>query len=289
MTTARLLLDCRNAHGEGIFWDIRAGRAYWTDIDGRFIWSFDPVTGEASCWPLSERLCCFAPRTGGGFVAGFASGFAFFGLEPIERIDLAAFEPGTPQTRLNDGRPDRQGRFVAGGMDEVGLAPISSVQRLNLDRSVSVLLEGVRCANSLCFSPDGRTMYFGDSPTGVIEAFDYDQASGEVGTRRPFARVREPGVPDGSCVDSEGFLWNAVWEGYRVDRWSPDGHLDRSIDIPVRKPTCCTFGGPGLDWLFVTTSRQGERAAALSAEPTAGGLFGLRPGPRGLPDAPFAR
>lgn len=162
------------------------------------------------------------------------------------------------------------------------------MQRLDPDGSITVLVERVRCADSLFFSPDGRTLYFADSPTGTIEAFDYDPATGGVGARRPFARVRAPGVPDGSCVDAEGYLWIAVFEGYRVDRWSPDGRLDLSIDVPVRKPTCCAFGGPDLGLLLVTTSRQGEGAEALSAEPTAGGLYGWRPGLKGLLDTPFA-
>jgi L-arabinonolactonase len=289
---AELLLDCRNRHGEGVLWSAEHRRLYWTDIFGKAVWTLDPVTGASRAFDVPGRVCCFARRRDHGpssLVAAFDDGFAFLDLETGERRDIAAFEPDRPSTRLNDGQTDAQGRFIAGGMDEEGLKPISSVRRLDPDLTVTTLIEGVGCANSTCFSPDGRTMYFADSAGTDIFAYGYDPATGALGERRTFASLpRGSGVPDGSCTDAEGHLWNAVWEGYRVDRYAPDGRLERSIEVPVKKPTCCAFGGPDLDTLFITSSRLGESEEDSAREPQAGGLFAVRPGVRGLADKPFA-
>ena len=289
MPSAALVFDCRNTHGEGVLWDARSRRVWWTDIHGKSLWCLDPESGEGSSFAVPGRVCCFAPRARGGLLVAFAEGFALYDLGSGSRQDLAPFEPELPGTRLNDGRTDRAGRFVAGGMDEAGgCRPISSVWTVDPDLSVRKLFGNVGCANATCFSPDGRTMYFADSPRRTLEAIAYDPATGAVGTRRVLAHIEGPGVPDGACTDAEGFVWVTVWEGYRVERWSPDGRLVATVHVPVRKPTCCAFGGADLDVLYVTTSRLGSTDAELEREPTSGSLYALRPGVRGLPDTPFA-
>jgi L-arabinonolactonase len=286
---AELVVDCRNAHGEGVLWSHEHGLLMWTDINGERIWTYDPATGAQRSYKTPGRVGCFAPRQGRPgheLIAGFADAFAFLDLTSGRREDIAAFEPDLPTTRLNDGRTDRAGRFIAGGMDEAALAPISSVWRVDADRGVTRLFGGVSCANSACFSPDGKRMYFADSPTKTIVAYDYEPVSGRLGEKRVVAKV--DGVPDGSCVDSEGCIWNAVWEGYRVERWSPDGKLVQTVEVPVRKPTCCAFGGADLSTLYITTSRLMEGDDILRREPTAGSLYSAKPGARGLADTPFA-
>ncbi len=288
MPVADLVLDCHNLHGEGVQWDPRTRRVWWTDIDGKKLWSLDPVSRDATSFAMPNRACCFAPRAGGGLLIAFAEGFALFDLASGAREDLAAFEPDLPRTRLNDGRTDRAGRFVAGGMDDPALQPVSSVWRVDADRSATRLFGGVACANGTCFSPDGRTMYFADSPRRTVEAIAYDLATGAVGARRVLARIEGPGMPDGACTDADGYLWVAIWEGDRVERWSPDGRLDLTVEVPVHRPTCCAFGGLDLDVLYITTSRQGTSEAELLRHPTSGGLYAFRPGVRGLADTPFA-
>lgn len=288
MRAADLLLDCRNTHGEGVLWDERSRCVWWTDIHGKNIWSFDPVARSPACFAVPARVCCFAPRARGGLVVAFAEGFALYDPESGERRDLARFEPDLPGTRLNDGRTDRAGRFVAGGMDEANGQPVSSVWRVDADLSATRLFGGVTCANGTCFSPDGRIMYFADSPRRTLDAIEYDPATGAVGARRVLGSFDGPGVPDGACTDADGFIWIAIWEGYRVERWSPDGRRDLTVEVPVRKPTCCAFGGKDLDVLYITTSRLGSSEAELAREPTSGSLFAFRPGVRGLLDTPFA-
>jgi L-arabinonolactonase len=280
-----------DAHGEGVFWSQEHQLLYWTDIDGERVWTYSPERREPKPWPTPGKVCCFSTRKGRPWwevIAAFADGFAFLNLTTGERRDIAAIDADRPGLRLNDGRTDRQGRFIAGGMNAGTGAPTASVWRLDPDLTVTRLFGDVAVANGTCFSPDGRTMWFADSGKGEIEAFDYDPATGEPTRRRPVAKCAAPGVPDGSCVDSEGYVWNAVWEGYRVARYAPDGRLERVIDVPVRKPSCCAFGGADLATLYITTSRQGESAEQLAAEPLAGSLFSVRPGVTGLADAAFA-
>ena len=189
---------------------------------------------------------------------------------------------------MNDGRTDRQGRLVVGGMNEVSGKPDSSVISIDGNLKVQTLIDQISCANSICFSPGGNTMFFADTPNREILAFDYEKDRGTLTNKRLHASFKqEPGLPDGSCVDAEGGVWNAEWEGHRVVRVAPNGTIDRVIDVPVWKPTCCAFGGPNLDTLFITSSRLMSDEATLKKEPSAGGLFAVKPGIRGVVDTPF--
>jgi L-arabinonolactonase len=283
---ADLALDCRNEHGEGILWDKRTNRVWWTDIHGKRLWWLDPCSSEHGHIELTEQLCAFAPRESGGWIMAFASGIELWNTDFVKERSVHTFEPENPETRLNDGRTDRQGRFVVGGMNQVSATAHSSVIRINTDMSVELLIEGVSCANSTCFSPDGSTLYFADTPDRRIRAYDYGM---ELGDRRSFCDLTaERGLPDGSCVDAEGGVWNASWEGGCVIRIDPNGKISHRIELPVNKATCCAFGGDDLSTLFITTSRLGSSEAELEQAPLSGSLFCVRPGIAGLEDAPFA-
>lgn len=288
--SVELVVDCQNVLGEAVSWDHAAQRLRWVDIESRELWTFDPATATCSTQKTPERMACFAPRQrGGGLVAAFASGFAFYDPATGSREDLAAFEPDNPATRLNDGRTDRQGRLIAGGFDEQNGERVSSVVRLDPDLRVETLFDGVACANGICFSPAGRTMYFADTPSRTIWAFDYDTATGKLANRRILHRFDgQPGMPDGSCVDADGCIWNAQWNGGRVVRFTPEGHVDRIVPVPVPNATCVTFGGARLDVLYITTARYLMTSQQILAEPLSGALFAIVPGVKGLPDAAFA-
>lgn len=199
---------------------------------------------------------------------------------------LAEFEPENPATRLNDGRTDRQGRFVVGGMNEGTGVADSTVIRVNSDLGVETLIRGVSCANGTCFSPDGRTMFFADTPDRKIVAYPYGDSLGQAALVYDFAV--EPGLPDGSCVDAEGGVWNAEWDGGQVIRVDGSGRVTHRIHLPVPKATCCAFGGADLSTLYITTSRLGMTGGDIAKAPLSGGLFAARPGVRGLVDIPFA-
>jgi L-arabinonolactonase len=284
-----VVVDAANALGEGVVWSPTHGEVQWTDIFASRFWSYRPENGESRSWALPDRLACFAPLDGRSLLAGFAGGLELFDLESGARRPIAAIERDRPTTRLNDGKLDRRGRLVFGTMDEdpAGAKPIGHIWSYAAGFEPRVLASGVGIANSIAFSPDGRRMYFADTPQKRIRCYDYDLDSGELSGERTFATVEGPGFPDGSAVDAEGCLWNAEWGGGRVVRYRPDGRVDRVVALPCSRVTCCAFGGEKLDRLFVTSARTGLNAAALAAEPHAGALFAFDVGVRGLLDTPF--
>jgi len=163
------------------------------------------------------------------------------------------------------------------------------VVQLDADRRVGRLFDGVACANGICFSPDGRTMYFADSPARKIWSFEYDIAPEAISNRRVLATFdAQPGLPDGSCIDADGCIWNAQWNGGCVVRFTPDGRVDRVVPVPVLNPTCVAFGGAALDTLYITTARYLMTAEQVAAAPHSGALFAYVPGVKGLTDMAFA-
>ena len=285
-----VVLDCRNNLGESIVWDERTGRLWWANIHAGEVWNWDPFGPDAAeVLTIGDRVGAIGLRAGHDLVLALEKGFAFYDpksgvLQPIGEV-----ETDLPTTRLNDGRIDPAGRFLCGGMDEATpQRHISAVYSLDPDGTIKRRIGGVACANSTCWSPDGRTLYFANMPLRRIDAYDYDVASGEVSNPRLFASLEgEPGLADGSAVDAEGYLWNAQWGGGKLVRYAPDGTVDRQVALPVTNPTCLAFGGPDLDILFVTSAWLGLDDAQRAAEPLAGSLFAFRPGVRGLPEHRF--
>ena len=286
---AEIVVDGKNELGEGVVWSSAHGEVQWTDILGRRFWTYSPSAGATRSVAPPDRLACFAPLGGTSLLAGFAGGLEVFDLKSGARRPIAAIEPDRPTTRVNDGKLDRRGRLVFGTMDEDpnGARPIGQVYAYEGGTSPRALVSGVRIANSIAFSPDGRRMYFADTPTKIIRCYDYDLDSGDLSGERTFATVEGPGFPDGSTVDADGCLWNAEWGGGRVVRYTPDGRVDRAVALPCSQVTCCAFGGARLDRLYVTTARIGLDAAALAREPHAGALFVIDAGVTGLADTPF--
>jgi L-arabinonolactonase len=291
----QLVVDGRHVLGEGIIWNERTGRLLWTDIESSELWSHDPASGLLERWPLPERLCSLAlTEDDGRLLLALASGLAFLDLPTGELTRICAVEADLPTTRLNDGRVDRQGRFVFGVFNQAENPkhPIGGFYRLNRDLSLERLpLGGVAIANSICFSPDGRTMYYCDSATREIRCCDYepgDSASGAVANLRVFAPAdAAPGDPDGSTVDAEGYLWNARWGAGQVVRFAPDGRVDRVLALPAPQPTCAAFGGAGLDVLYVSSATVGLAPEALAAASGSGGVFAHALDIRGLPEQRF--
>jgi len=288
-----LVVDGRHVLGEGIVWDDRTERLFWTDIESSELWAHTPATGALQRWPLPERLCSLALTDDDNrLLLALASGLAFFDLAGggIDRI--CDVEAHLPTTRLNDGRTDRQGRFVFGVFNQAEdpKHPIGGFYRLNLDLSLERLpLGDVAIANSICFSPDGRTMYYADSATREIRCCDYDVQTGAIANLREFVAAHAaPGDPDGSTIDADGHLWSTRWGAGQVVRFAPDGRIDRVLSLPAPQPTCPAFGGAALDTLYVTTAAVGLRAGQIADAPKSGGVFGRRLPVRGLPEARFA-
>lgn len=289
---AELLLDARNGVGESPVWDSARQCLWWVDIPGKTLWCWSVSSGRALQWPTPEQTGCIALAAGsealphGQWIAAMETGVARLTPQTDGTVDCAwitRIDQPEAGMRFNDGRCDRQGRLRAGTM-VMDMSLARAAGRLyGLDGgALRPLLDGFITPNGMAFSPEGRTMYLSDSHPSVqtVWAFDYDTDTGTPHNRRVFIDFKPlPGRPDGAAVDADGCYWICGNDAGLVHRFTPDGRLDRSLPVPVKKPAMCAFGGAGLDTLFVTSIRPG---GDLSDQPLAGGVFALRPGVRGL-------
>ena len=290
-TQAQLLVDAQNFLGEGVRWCERSGRVFWTNIEGCQLHALELATGARQTWDMPERLACFAQTDRDDILLlGLASRLAWFDARSGAVTPLHTVEGDLPMTRLNDGRCDRQGRFVFGTLDERPCRDaIASFYRLNLDLSLERLpLPAIAISNSICFSVDGTAMYFCDSMKKAIYCWD-DYLGGDASRVRVFAVLDDgPGAADGATIDADDYLWSAQWGAGKVLRFAPDGSVERTVSLPVSQPSCVSLGGGAFDELFITTAQESLGPAQLAAEPLAGGLFHARqPGVRGLPEVRF--
>jgi sugar lactone lactonase YvrE len=290
-TQAELVVDAKNGVGESPFWHADQQALYWVDIPARKLCRWEAASSKVRFWDAPEMPACIAPLgNSGDWIAGMETGV--FTLHPqadgtLHSALLVPVAHAMHGMRFNDGRCDRQGRFLAGTMlmNMAAAAPVGQIFRCEPMGDLTSLLDGLITPNGMAFSPDGRTMYLSDSHPSVqlIWAFDYDTATGTPSNRRVFADMNPlPGRPDGAAVDADGCYWICGNDAGLIHRFTPAGKLDYSLAVPVKKPAMCAFGGPGLDTLFVTSIR--PDGVDLSDQPLAGGLFALRPGVRGLPE-----
>lgn len=278
----------RDRLGESPLWDAAAGRLLWLDSLAGLVRRLDPSTGEAEAFAVPAPVGSLALCEDGRALLALQHAVALFDFGTGRLTPLAATGIDHPDVRLNDGKVDRAGRFVVGTMHPdraEGEAPLGGLYRL--EGGVLALLEtGIAVANGPCFSPDGRTFYYTDSPRRQIYACDY--GGDRPGPRRILVETGPwNSSADGATVDSEGFLWTALVRAGAIARFDPRGRLDRLIAMPVRHPTSVMFGGAGLDMLYVTSL---SRSARLEdGSPQAGGLFAIEVlGVHGLPE-PRAR
>jgi sugar lactone lactonase YvrE len=278
--------------GESPLWHAGDNAWYWVDIPARHIWRLDGSSGALRKWQAPEMVACIAPAANGGWIAGMESGV--FSLQLLDDGSVSAARLAAPPElgagmRFNDGRCDRQGRFWAGTMfmDMAAAKPVGALYRYDARGLSAPVVPELITQNGLAWSPDGRTMYLSDSHPARrrVWAFDYDTDDGVPHRQRLFADMAGfTGRPDGAAMDSEGCYWVAGNDGASLLRFTPAGTLDREIALPVAKPSMCSFGGPNLEWLLVTSIRPGD----APADSPAGGVFLLRPGVRGVADTPFA-
>jgi sugar lactone lactonase YvrE len=286
---AELVFEARNAVGESPVWSVAEQALYWVDITQRNLWRWDAASCRTAQWRAREMPACLAPRAQGGWVCGMESGIFALALQDdlAQPTLLAAVDHARPGMRFNDGRCDRQGRLRAGTMliDMGAAQPVGVLLGLEEHGALRVLEKGLLTPNGLAFSPDGRTMYLSDSHprSRLVWAYDYDTDTGTPHRKRVFADLNTlPGRPDGAAVDEDGCYWVCGNDAGLVHRFTPEGRLDRSLPLPVKKPAMCAFGGARLDTLFVTSIR--PEGVDLSEQPLAGGLFAFQPGVRGLPE-----
>lgn len=285
----RLVVQTEDVIGEVPHWHGPSGTLLWIDILKPALHRLDAGTGRVATVTPPEKLGSFGLAEDGRLIVGGRGGIGLWdgGVGAIARLGHP--EEDRPDNILNDGRSGPDGRFLTASMNKRLAGPTGRLWQVHRGGAISCLQDGgIDLPNAICWSPDGRSFYLGDSHTNLIFVHDYDLDTGAISNRRLFADTADlPGDVDGASVDSEGFLWNARFGGGCLVRFAPDGRVDRRLELPVRQPTHVTFGGPDLTTLYVTTARFRQSEADLAAQPWAGGVLAIESDLRGLPETPF--
>ncbi|MFF7367609.1 SMP-30/gluconolactonase/LRE family protein [Streptomyces tricolor] len=280
MTAYEVAVRAEATLGEGPTWDPATGRLIWLDILGMRLHTYDPASGRRTVRTTPQHIGAAKPRAGGGLVLNLRDGVGL--LDPDGTFRWLHHEP-VPGRRANDAAVAPDGSLWAGTMRYDEAPGGGTLSRLTGDGTVRTVLPDVAVSNGTGWSPDGRLMYYIDSPTRRVDVFDHD-ADGRVGNRRPLVEIEEgAGFPDGLTVDAEGCVWVALWDGGAVRRYTPSGDLDRVITLPTPRTTACAFGGPDLIDLYITTARTG----LSSPHPLSGSLLVVPGAGQGLPQPAF--
>jgi sugar lactone lactonase YvrE len=285
---ADLAADTRCLLGEGPLWDMPNGRIVWTDILANAVYAFYPERAHTVRFDVGEMVTALAPRDAGGFLVATTHGVGVLDLE-AGRLEAAAEVESSSTTRMNDGKCDPGGRFWVGSMaldpDDAGIA---SLYRVDRDLSVTRVLNEVTVSNGMDWTADESAMYYIDSARQRVDVFDFDKSSGVLGARRTLVDIaKEDGLPDGMCVDEDGCIWVALAYAGAVRRYSTEGELLATVEVPTSIVTSCCFGGVDLSDLYVTSAAEYVAEERRALEPHAGGLFRCDVGVHGRPAHAF--
>lgn len=274
--------------GESPLWDADLQLLYWVDIEKSTLHSLDPRTQQHRVWTMPSEIGCIGLRAGGGLVAALRNGFAKIDLPSGQVSMINTVLTDADGVMFNDGKCDRAGRFWAGTKDLAEQNDIGALYRLDASGQVTEMDRGYTVANGFAWSPDNSILYVCNSAARIIYQFDFDIKNGTLNNKRIFATLPpESGYPDGVTVDSEGGVWNAHWDGWRVTRYLPNGKIDEVIKMPVRRPTSCCFGGPNMTTLYVTSASTRLSAEELKEDKFAGCVFSVDVGIKGLNETKF--
>jgi sugar lactone lactonase YvrE len=264
--------------GEGPMWSVREQALYWVDILSHRLHRYAPDSAQQNrTWQFDEEITSVAERAeGDGLIVTMRHRLAYF--DPaVEKLEtLLEVEKDLPGNRFNDGKCDALGRLWAGTMDFGCTEPTGSLYRFGPNNALAKIDSGYPITNGPAWSVDYKTMYYNDTFHGRVYAFDFDLERGEATNRRLFLQLGgKAGNPDGMTTDSEGGLWIALWGAGKLSRRDAAGEVLQEVDLPCSQITSCTFGGPDLKTLYITTAAQGLTQEQLQGEPLAGGLFAV--------------
>ncbi|SDZ64376.1 Sugar lactone lactonase YvrE [Evansella caseinilytica] len=279
---AELVVDAKAMLGEGPCWDDREQKLYWVDIIGKTVHCYDPETGENQTLHVNAYVGCVVLKEDGGLLAGLQNGIFSIDMRTYERQFIDNPEQQKPENRFNDGKVDPSGRFWAGTMHIDGKQQEGALYRMGSDRKMHKVIDDISISNGLAWDIKQKIMYYIDTPTRKVAAFDYDPRTGKIANKRTAVIIPEnEGYPDGMTIDAEGMIWVAHWDGARVSRWNPHkGEKLTEILFPVRCVTSCCFGGKELDELYVTTAND-------EWNDEAGGLFRVKTTVKGIASTRF--
>lgn len=284
-----LLKESKAELGEGPSWDSRNNALYWVDIQGGNVHTYKLNNGKDTVIHTGGYVSSVVPRMSGGVLVTLQHGFYSLDLKTHSVTLIREVERDLVSNRFNDGKCDAYGRFWAGTMNMTKLNSTGILYYLSSDHSVTKVLSGIGISNGLGWSPDNSTMYYIDTPTRRVTAYDFDLVTGKINNKRTAVDFSyQEGMPDGMAVDREGMIWVAHWGGSKVSRWNPiTGKMLDQIVVPAIYVTSCCFGGKNLDELYITTSRTGLDRRALSEYPLSGHLFRAKVEVGGLPTYSF--
>lgn len=289
MTSVRRIAGIEGALLESPVWCAETQRLWFVDIKAPAVFRLNPADGHLDRWAMPSDVGSLALTRRGDILVALRASIARFDPQTGRLSEIARASHDSSTTRFNDGRCDRQGRFWVGTMYEPRSHAGGALYRLDTEGRLAMMQGEVTIANGSAFSPDGRVMYFADSPTAEVWASDLDPQTGALSNRRRFAKLTdEQGRPDGAAVDSEGHYWVAAVGGGQLLRYCPTGVLDRAVAVPTRWPTMPAFGGRDMRTVFVTSLKTGRTADELAASPESGGLFAFEADAPGLVEPRFA-
>jgi len=288
LLSARRISPQPSLLGESPVWDSLHECLYWVDSVACKIHCYDTRAERFQEWTLPSMVGSVGLSQGRRLVAGLQDGIYEFDLETSELRTLFRFAEPDKLVRFNDGKVDRQGRFLCGTMG-VNADPRGELYRVSASGKTEILANGLRITNAICFSPDGGTFYFADSLDRAVRAYSYSPE--ERGLEAPRIHVDTKPYnsgPDAATVDSEGYIWVALVQVGKIGRYDPDGQLDRIIDAPTDMPSCLAFGGPDMSTLYVTSIKDSGTGRAVSRHPAGGHVFAIEGlGVTGIPETRF--
>ncbi len=287
-TSVKCVWDSECLLGESPIWSEKHQAIFFVDIEKHLILKWHP-NGKTATYPLVKKIGALALRNDGSLVAALKDEFAFIKLDPFSVTSIPLSKPEPLGNRFNDGKCDPSGRFWAASMDESCLRPTGAIWRLSTDLQSVEMADRYIVGNGFGWSPDGSTMYFSDSINRTIYRYPFNNAQGTLEKRELFANVpNDQGFPDGLTVDSEGYVWSAHWDGWRITRYRPDGGIDGVITMPVPRPTSLIFGGEDYRKLYVTSASIGLSNDQIHEAPLSGALFEIETGLAGIAEPFFS-
>lgn len=271
--------------GECPLWCEITNTLWWVDVLEPTLWQYDFETGLCMRHDIkAKRIGSVALRQQGGLVVACEDGLYAYDPVTREKSFIVDPEPGVVGHRKNDGRADWAGNFWVSTLREDDYAPVGSIYKIGRKTDVTTVASDMAIPNALAFDRQRKRAYFADTRAYTIWVSDWDPDVNVIGERRVFAQTTPPARPDGSCIDQDGFVWNALYSGGRLIRYTPDGDVAQVIKLPVSHPTCCSFGGPDLDQLYITSALEPLTDDQRRAEPLAGHTLVMKVGMRGRPE-----
>ena len=275
--------------GEGSFWDWKTQELYWIDILGNTLHIYNPKTKTDRALATPSNIGTVVPIDATRAVVALQDGIYIMNTNSGEITLLSDVEHDIPANRFNDGKCDPSGRFWVGSMAYDETPKAANLYMIKGNGETSLKIKGVTISNGIVWTKDKTTMYYIDTPTSEIKAYDYDDATGDISNPRVAVKVNDSlGYPDGMTIDDSDKLWVAMWNGNAVICFDPvKGEMVSKIDVPAHNVTSCAFGGKDLDTLFITSANLDMTDAEREKYPLAGSLFKAVPEVKGVKGAFF--